>query len=202
MPEISEDLLQLEHKNCAFSFTESALLVCNKKESHSQFKKPNPDEKPMFNPLPPSQVLGRVKDFLGVMSEANKRLQLDAKDKAQDYDIEVLTGNESEVIEMDLMLGVADLHTPEAVMAAESAIAGNQPVIPLAASSGGTDSEGGIEHSDDEDRDDECSDNDNANKDKKKCFPMQVKRSKTLKDESEASGDKKSQKRPKIVEIS
>lgn len=84
MPEISEDLLQLEHKNCAFSFTgtsflflsllfsmpvivvislfvfvfvfsESALLVCNKKESHSQFKKPDPDEKPMFNPLPPSQ---------------------------------------------------------------------------------------------------------------------------------------------------
>lgn len=100
------------------------------------------------------------------------------------------------------MLGVADLHTPEAVMAAESAIAGNQPVIPLAASSGGTDSEGGNEDSDDEDRDDECSDNDNANKDKKKCFPMQVKRSKTLKDESEASGDKKSQKRPKIVEIS
>ncbi|XP_031262817.1 ATPase family AAA domain-containing protein 2-like [Pistacia vera] len=137
-------------------------------------KKPNPDEKPVFNPLLRSQVLGKVKDFLGMMSEANKRLQLDAKEKAQDYDIEVLTGNESEVIEMDLMLGVADLHTPETVMAAESAIAGNQPMIPFAASRSGTDSEGSSEdsgdddddkdedddHNDDDDEDDEYSDND------------------------------------------
>ncbi|KAK9287333.1 hypothetical protein L1049_015748 [Liquidambar formosana] len=34
---------------------------------------------------------------------------------------------------MDLMLAIADLHTSEAVAAAESAIAGYQPVIPLAA---------------------------------------------------------------------
>ncbi|KAJ0018426.1 hypothetical protein Pint_11333 [Pistacia integerrima] len=64
--------------------------------------------------------LGKVKDFLGVISEANKRLQLDAK---------------------DLMLGIADLHTPKAVTAAESAVAGNQPVISLAASNSGTNSE-------------------------------------------------------------
>ncbi|MCI30939.1 hypothetical protein A2U01_0052150, partial [Trifolium medium] len=44
--------------------------------------------------------LGKVKDFLGVMSEANKRLENDAKDHPEEYDIEELTGNESEVIEM------------------------------------------------------------------------------------------------------
>ncbi|KAK3001973.1 hypothetical protein RJ639_022282 [Escallonia herrerae] len=74
----------------------------------------------------PVGVMGKVKDFLGIMAEANKRLQLDARDKSEDYDIEALTGNESEYIEMDLMLGVADLHTPEAVAAAESALAGYQ----------------------------------------------------------------------------
>ncbi|KAJ0018422.1 hypothetical protein Pint_11337 [Pistacia integerrima] len=197
----SRDLLQLEHKNSTSSAMESAILVCNKKES----KKPNPNEKPLFSLRPQSQVLGKVKNFLGVISEANKRLQLDAKDNAQDYDIEVLTGKESEVIEMDLMVGVADLHTPEAVTAAESAIAGNQPVISLAASSSGTNSEDSSEDSDDDhssDEDDEGGDNDDANEDKSKCFPSEVKRSKTIKHEWEASGDKKSQKRPKIVELS
>ncbi|XVF45806.1 hypothetical protein PTKIN_Ptkin02bG0236500 [Pterospermum kingtungense] len=65
------------------------------------------------------------------MVEANKRLELDAKNNSQAFDIEVLNGNESEVVEMDLMSGVADLHTPEAVAAAESAIVGNQPAITL-----------------------------------------------------------------------
>ncbi|KAJ0081740.1 hypothetical protein Patl1_11512 [Pistacia atlantica] len=183
----SRDLLQLEHKNSTSSAMESAILVCNKKES----KKPNPNEKPLFSLRPQSQVLGKVKNFLG--------------DNAQDYDIEVLNGKESEVIEMDLMLGVADLHTPEAVTAAESAIAGNQPVISLAASSSGTNSEDSSEDSDDDhssDEDDEGGDNDDANEDKSKCFPSEVKRSKTIKHEWEASGDKKSQKRPKIVELS
>lgn len=102
------------------------------------------------------------------------------------------------------MLGVADLHTPEAVTAAESAIAGNQPVISLAASSG-TNSEDSSEDSDDDDNsdeDDEGGDNDDANEDKSKCFPSKVKRSKTIKHEREASGNKKSQKKPKILELS
>ncbi|KAF7150333.1 hypothetical protein RHSIM_Rhsim02G0173400 [Rhododendron simsii] len=47
---------------------------------------------------------------------------MEMQDNANDYDIEALTGNESEYIEMDLMLGIADLHTPEALAAAESAI--------------------------------------------------------------------------------
>ncbi|KAJ4716082.1 DVA-1 polyprotein [Melia azedarach] len=120
----SKDLLHLEHKHSSTPSLESTLLVCNRKGSHTKPKKPNRDEKPSCESVPKSQVLDKVKDFLGVISEANKRLQLDAKDSAQDYDIEVLTGNESEVIEMDLMLGITDLHTPEAVGAAEAAIAG------------------------------------------------------------------------------
>ncbi|KAJ6760084.1 hypothetical protein OIU79_025034 [Salix purpurea] len=75
------------------------------------------------------QFVGKVKDFIGVISVANKRLQEDAKDNSEKYDIEMLTGNESEVVEMDLMLGIADLHTPAAVAAAESAIGNGHPLI-------------------------------------------------------------------------
>lgn len=107
------------------------------------------------------------------------------------------------------MLGIADLHTPGAVSAAESAIAGNQPIISLAASSSGTNSEDSSEDDDDNDNSDEDdegdessdSDNDNANKDKNICFPLNIKRFKKMKDERVASGYKKSQKRPKIVEL-
>ncbi|KAI9196719.1 hypothetical protein LWI28_026422 [Acer negundo] len=171
MEHTSKDLLHLEHKNSSTSSIESALLVCNKKDLPSQSKKSNPDKKPICNPVARSQVLDKVKGFLGVISEANKKLQFDAKGKAQDYDIEVLNGDESEVIEMDIMLGVADLHTPEAVIAAESAIASNQPVIHLAASSSETES-------------DNSSDEDSDNENNKTDFPMNVKRSETSKDKS------------------
>ncbi|KAF8404810.1 hypothetical protein HHK36_009700 [Tetracentron sinense] len=127
--------------------------------------------------------MGKVKDFLGVMAEANKRLQLDAEVSHKDYDIEVLTGNETEYIEMDLMLGVADLHTPEAVAAAESAITNSQPVISLAASSTGLDSEDG---SDDDD------DNSISSGDK-------FKKPKLGGDDSNSNDQPK--KRPKIVEL-
>ncbi|KAK1591779.1 hypothetical protein Q3G72_013553 [Acer saccharum] len=197
MERTSKDLLHLENKNSSTSSIESALLVCNKKDSPSQSKKPNPDKKPICNPVARSQVLDKVKGFLGVISEANKKLQFDAKGKAQDYDIEVLNGDESEVIEMDIMLGVADLHTPEAVIAAESAIAGNKPVIPLAASSSETESDNS---SDDDTDGDEDSDNENN----KTGFPMNVKRSETSKDNSisKAAEKKQSKKRRKIVELS
>ncbi|KAL5855520.1 hypothetical protein ACOSQ4_005322 [Xanthoceras sorbifolium] len=198
MEHTSKDLLHLEHKTSSTSSIESALLVCNKKDLPSQSKKPNPDERPICNPVAKSQVLDKVKGFLGVISEANKRLQLDAKGNAPDYDIEVLTGNESEVIEMDLMLGVADLHTPEAVIAAESALVGNQPVIPLAASSSETETD---DSSDDSDGDD---DEDSDNEDNKTEVPMKLKRSETSKDDSvsKAIEKRKSKKRPKIVELS
>ncbi|XP_022936666.1 uncharacterized protein LOC111443185 isoform X2 [Cucurbita moschata] len=121
MRHASKDLLCLERKDLPSSSFESSLLVCKK---NSTSKEPCRNEKPITEPAPKSQVLGRVKDFLGVLSEANKKLQLDAKDDAEKYDIEALNGDESEVIELDLMLGIADLHTPEAVAAAESAIIG------------------------------------------------------------------------------
>ncbi|KAF3449598.1 hypothetical protein FNV43_RR10328 [Rhamnella rubrinervis] len=93
----------------------------------------------------------KVRDFLGVISEANEKLKVDSKENSVNYDIEVLTRNESQIIEMDLMLGIADLHTPEVVVAAESSITGCQPVIPLAVSSSGTESEDSSNGNDDSD---------------------------------------------------
>lgn len=183
----SKDLLHLEHNDSSASAIESALLVCNKKDSKTELKKPNPNKRPSYEPVPRSQVLGKVKDFLGVISEANKRLQLDAKDNAQYYDMEVLTGNESKVIEMDLMLGIADLHTPEAVSAAESAITGNQSAIPLPASNSETETEDSSDDSDDDYEDNKNDDNDKTNKDDSL---------------SEYVENKKSKKRPKIVVLS
>ncbi|CAK7349553.1 unnamed protein product [Dovyalis caffra] len=133
-------------------------------------KKPPADGKPLTAIVPRSQ--GKVRDFIGVISEANKRLQEDAKDNSEKYDIEALTGNESEVVEMDLMLGVADLHTPEAVAAAESAIGGGQPLISLDASSSESESEDTSEESesDDESSEDTESDSeDNGNDNNKTC---------------------------------
>ncbi|KAM1031169.1 hypothetical protein TB2_034438 [Malus domestica] len=114
MGNTSKDLLQFEHKRASTSPLESTLLVC--KNASTKKAQPGP-----ALPLPKSQVLGQVRDFLGVISEANERLKQDAKDNPENYDIEVLTGNESQVVNMELMLGVADLQTPEAVAAAESA---------------------------------------------------------------------------------
>ncbi|KAK7839137.1 uncharacterized protein LOC111987547 [Quercus suber] len=192
MGNTSKDLLHLEHKHNNPSTSplalESTLLVC-KKDSFPQPQIPIPDAKPLTAPVPKSQVLGKVKDFLGVISEANERLQDGAKDNSENYDIEVLTGNESEIIEMDLMLGIADLHTPEAVAAAESAIAGCHPVIPLAASNSGTDSE-------------DSSDNDSDDDDGEACLPVNLKRSKSSQDHSMSKDVSQSEKRQKIVELS
>ncbi|KAH1122835.1 hypothetical protein J1N35_005995 [Gossypium stocksii] len=91
------------------------------------------------------------------MAEANKRLELDAKNNSQAYDIDVLNGNDSDVIEMDLMLGVADPHTPQALAAAESAIAGNQPRIMVAGNSSSS-SEMESDDSSDEESDDDGND--------------------------------------------
>lgn len=198
MAERSKELLQLEHKGTPFSSLETALLVCdnNKKESNNLTKRfPTA-------PLPPSQLLGKVKDFLGVMSEANKQLEHDAKEHPEKYDIEGLTGNESEVIEMDLMLGVADLHTPEAVAAAESAISNSQPVISLAADDSETDSE--EESSTDDDGgeiDSNLDDCDNGNDGKK---PMSIDQKPTSGKDNipeKQKGNRRSKKRPAIVEL-
>ncbi|KAM0912668.1 hypothetical protein ACQ4PT_012643 [Festuca glaucescens] len=62
------------------------------------------------------------------MAKANEKLKLDAQNKPpEEYDIETLTGNEKEYIEMDLLLGVADLHSEQAVDAAEATMSGFPP---------------------------------------------------------------------------
>lgn len=134
----NKDLLHLEAEA---SPLESKLLFCNRDAGiQSQNLKPElSDKKPDISSVPKSQVLSKIKDFLGVLSEDNKNLELAAMNNPQKYDIEALTGEESEYIEMDLMLGVAELHTQEVVSAAESAIAGYQPVINLATSDNDTD---------------------------------------------------------------
>ncbi|XP_047336329.1 uncharacterized protein LOC124939912 [Impatiens glandulifera] len=133
MAESSKDLLELETRNSSTSTVESLLLVCKKDGSSkgqiSESKCHGGESK--TSSVPTSQVLGKVKDFLGIMSESNKMLEKSAKDNAKDFNIEMLNGNETEYIEMDLMLGVADLHTPEAIAAAEAAIASGQQVISL-----------------------------------------------------------------------
>lgn len=98
------------------------------------------------------------------------------------------------------MLGIADLHTPEAVAAAESAITGCQPVFPLAVSSSGSESE---DSSDDDDDSDYDKHNDSEKQDKKTVPPMKFKKSKSLKDNSldESVGDRKSKEQPKIIEL-
>lgn len=199
MAERSKELLQLERKGTPLSSLESTLLVCdsNKKESNNLTKRLS------TSPLPPSQLLGKVKDFLGVMSEANKQLEHDAKEHPEKYDIEGLTGNESEVIEMDLMLGVADLNTPEAVAAAESAISNSQPVISLAADDDSeTDSEEESSTDDDggeiDSNFDDCDNGNDGNK------PMSIDQKPTSGKDNipeKQKGNRRSKKRPAIVEL-
>ncbi|KAI3972685.1 hypothetical protein MKX01_019343 [Papaver californicum] len=136
----NKDLLNLELKNPTSSSLDSTLLVCTKKDLPPQNS--TCGEKIVTSLIPKSQVLGKARDFLGVMVEAKKTLQTDAKENCgKDYNIEALTGKEKEYIEMDLILGVADLHTPEVVSAAESAMFGSQQVIDLAGTGSGSDTE-------------------------------------------------------------
>ncbi|KAL6570487.1 hypothetical protein OROGR_000037 [Orobanche gracilis] len=129
----SKELLRLEADGPAIAptpYLESKLFVCHKDSGFSLSGAPL--QKPTMFPVSKSHVMGKVHDFLGVISESNKKLLDDAKDNPESYDIEVLDGKGSDYIEMDLMLGVADLHTPEAVAAAEIAMAGGALLIPLA----------------------------------------------------------------------
>lgn len=138
-----------------------------------------------------------MKDFLGVISEANKSLQLSAKDKREEFNIEVLNGNESEYIEMDLMLGVAELHTPEAMAAAEAAIAGNQPVFDLPAN--GSSSESENSSSDDDDDDDYVYDDEHMKEGSTTILEAEMQEDGSLRGQSERSSKSK---RPKIVVLS
>ncbi|KAL3531456.1 hypothetical protein ACH5RR_010778 [Cinchona calisaya] len=186
----NKDLLEFE-ENSSYSNAsiESKLLFCKK----DYFLQPQiaksggvsmPDKKPDICAIPESNVLDKVKDFLGVISEANKRLQFDAKDNTEKYDIEVMNGSESEYIEMDLMLGVADLHTPEAVAAAESAMACYQPTVSLVAGSSG-----------DDDDDDSSEDSNGEEKMSKAAGENENSSCEPLRNQP-------SKKRPKIIELS
>lgn len=156
MQTTSKDLLELEAQKP--SFLESTFLVGNKDpltQTEDPHSKRNVDGKLITTPVPKSQVLGKVKDFLGVMAEANKRMQLDAQENSCEvYDIEVLNGNESKYIEMDLLLGVADLNTPEAIVAAESAMAGSMSTFPVPVCCSDSDTDDTDDSDDDDDNDD------------------------------------------------
>ncbi|XP_010914760.1 uncharacterized protein [Elaeis guineensis] len=147
----------------------------------------NEEGMPLTTAVPKSQVLGKVKDFLGNMAKANEKLELDAqKNSRADYDIEVLSGNEKEYIEMDLLLGVADLHTADAVAAAESTVGGFRPTMHSASSSSS-------ETEDDTDDDN----NDSGIEDTTTCKLDKLKKSNPENDESLHKN--KPNKRPKIV---
>ncbi|CAN6934942.1 unnamed protein product [Brassica oleracea] len=171
----SKDLLELEHKNPSSSSSSaigSALLISKKHKKRE--KEAPPPSKPTIAPVPKSEFLDKLKGFLGVMAEANKKLEQEAEEgNSEAFDLEALTGDESQVIEMDLMLGVADLNTPEAVRAAEAAIAGNG----LVNGSSDDESDGDDDESDSDDEDDDD-------------------------DKKSSKGEESSGKRAKIVELS
>ncbi|KAJ4753532.1 hypothetical protein LUZ62_087937 [Rhynchospora pubera] len=115
-------------------------------------------QQPSTASVPWSEVLGKVKNFLGEIAKANEQLAIDAQEKPrEEIDLEALTGNEKEYIEMDLLLGVADLNSDEAVAAAESDMCGTQStVIPVACDSS-SDEEEGEDESDASDNEEEDS---------------------------------------------
>ena len=90
------------------------------------------------------------------------------------------------------MLGVADLHTPEAVAAAESAISSCQPVIPLAADGSETETDSDESSDEDDSGDDGIESNDDGNDGKK---PSSL-------DNEKQKGNRNPKKRPRIVELS
>ncbi|XP_010471158.1 PREDICTED: uncharacterized protein C12orf45-like [Camelina sativa] len=155
-----KDLLKLELENPSSSTSamDSALLICTekkKKNKKKQREEEAPSSKPpTIAPVAKSQFLDKVKGFLGVMAEANKKLKQEAAEgNSEAFDIEALTGNESQVIEMDLMLGVADLNTHEAVSAAEAAISG----VGMASRGGDSSSDDESDDSDSDAEEKECS---------------------------------------------
>jgi hypothetical protein len=99
------------------------------------------------------------------------------------------------------MLGVADLHTPEAVAAAESAISNSQPVISLAADDSETDSEENSADDDGGEIDSNLDDCDNGNDGNK---PMSIDQKPTSGKDNiprKQKGNRRSKKRPAIVEL-
>ncbi|KAL9267461.1 hypothetical protein AKJ16_DCAP24653 [Drosera capensis] len=161
----SQELLELERKDIS-SPTASILRICeNETRVRDEVKKKKGEGRLVTAPAPRSEVLGRVKDFLGVLSEANKSLELNAKDNPKDYDIEVLNGDESKYIEMDLMLGIADLHTPDAVAAAEAAVAVHPTILDFPSHDSSAESSSSEEEEEDDTDVEDSLEDDDENKD-------------------------------------
>ena len=99
------------------------------------------------------------------------------------------------------MLGIADLLTPEAIAAAESAIAGYQPLIPLAASSSGTDSEDSSDNDSDDDNDDDDDDENDNDDGNDTCLPVKLERSQSGQGNSLSEDVNRSKKQQMIVEL-
>lgn len=90
------------------------------------------------------------------------------------------------------MLGVADLNTPEAVAAAESAISSCQPAISLAADGKDTDTDSDESSAEDDNEDDGIRSGDAGNDGRK---PSSL-------DDEKRKGNHNSKKRARIVELS
>eukprot|EP00250_Pteridium_aquilinum_P013335 c21278_g1_i1 orf=211-738(+) len=116
----SKDLLRLEH--CKDSPTPGAkwLSICKPKKEQNVIPSSS-KTMPLESLAGEGSVLSRVRAFLPVLDEANRKLAEAIKEKGpEDYDIEVLKRHEETAyVEMDLALGVADLHSSDAVSAAE-----------------------------------------------------------------------------------
>ncbi|KAM0932631.1 hypothetical protein DsansV1_C42g0238361 [Dioscorea sansibarensis] len=193
MASTSKELLDFSDRPSKPSVLES-LLVSNKdSKTQREEKKRGGDavdqkRKPMTGVVPTSQVLGKVKDFLGVMAKANEELEPDVKEHSHaKYDLEFLDGNEQEYIEMDLLLGVADLHNQDAVAAAEAAMGNIHPT--KASTNSDCSSSDDTDEDEDEDEDESESEHDDS-------FD---KPEKPNSDKKRSLGNKKPNKRPKIV---
>ncbi|KAH7652067.1 hypothetical protein IHE45_20G098100 [Dioscorea alata] len=191
MASTSKELLDFSDSPSKPSVLES-LLVSNKDcKTQREEKKRRGDavdqkRNPLTAVVPTSQVLGKVKDFLGVMAQANEKLELDVKEHSRaKYDLEFLDGNEQECIEMDLLLGIADLHNQDAVAAAEAAMGNIHPTKSSTCSD--------CSSSDDTDEDGDESESESEHDD---SFD---KSEKPNSDEKHSLGNKKPNKRPKIV---
>ncbi|KAK9083484.1 hypothetical protein Scep_029955 [Stephania cephalantha] len=177
----NEDLLKLEHGRSTSSASESPLLVC-KKESLTEFSKHQSSDGKLVTSVPTSNVLGKVKDFLEVMAESNRKLQDNAV-------ISELTQFPALRLQ-DLLLGVADLHTPEAVAAAESSILGSHSAVDLAVAASDSVTEDSNSCSSDNEDDD-----DNDNDDHEQTFSSHKSQ------RSCSSGDDQAKKRLMIQEL-
>lgn len=122
----SKDLLHLERPDASSTPGAKLLSICQPKlDTNGQPSRPPSISGPML-PLDQSSVLSRVKAFLPVLDEANRKLAMAIEENGgEEFDIEVLNeGERAPYVEMDLALGLADLHTPEAVAAAEQLVNG------------------------------------------------------------------------------